>query len=287
MKLPLAVISVILSFLSLSQPAMAAADFELRPSKTELLLNPGEQARRELLITNQTTLMVEVDVSIEDFAAGSNPRDPVQLFDSEINPFSLKPFITPGFRSIILPPGQSANVPISVSLASTTAPGGLYGAVIFSFSPIGQTANAVSRLGALFFVRVRGEAKEEGKLAAFGRLGPRTFHLDYANTGNVHLNPYGQLTIINRLTGQSRSKIIDPWFVLPNSVRLREIGLDEDLAVGWYQAQVALNRGYDDIVDEASIAFIVWSWFAVELGLLVGLILSMLVWLIRSKIKKP
>src|SRR3989344_4030307 len=144
MKVWLGIILFALLTINLSQLVLAAikagpaTGFELRPSKIELTLSPGEQAQRELLVTNHTATAVKVGVGVEDFVAGQNPRDPVQLLDSEINPFSLRPFITLGLRSVILPPGRSANVPVFVSLASTTAPGGLYGAVILSFDPVGS-----------------------------------------------------------------------------------------------------------------------------------------------------
>lgn len=281
MKADLAIIFVILIIPGLSQPVLAAAGFELRPSKVELTLFPGEQARRELLITNQTALTVQVGVSVEDFVAGQDPSEPIRLLEAETNPYSLRPFLTPLSRSLTLTPGESVSVPVLISLPAVASPGGLYGAVILSFdpvgSPIGSPTSARSRLGALFFVRVAGEVKEEGKLVGFGQLSRRAFHLDYANTGNVYLNPYGQLTIINRLTGQIISKLIDPWFVLPGSVRLREINLDQDLSLGWYQVKLALNRGYGNIIDRQEINLLIWSWSVLAIILISIVILIILI----------
>lgn len=273
---------------SAALPRAAAAEhgFELRPAKIEAALAAGEETGRELLVTNHTAAAARLSVSLEDFAAG---------------PYSLLPYLTLTRRSAYLAPGESAGVPFLVSLPEGLTTAGLYGAVIVSFVAADPadgsgTVSAVSRLGALVFVRVNGApAETSGELTGFGLLGQRfvrrgepiTFHIDYANRGNIYLNPYGVLTVAGRFREATFSQEIDPWFVLPASSRLREMTLTAPLAAGFYRARLALNRGYDDIIDEASVTFIVWSWLTIGLGILAVLFLFMLVWLIWGKIKKP
>ncbi len=276
---------ILLAAASAVLPRLADAKhgFELRPAKIEAALAAGEETRQELLITNHTATAVRLSVSLEDFG-----------------PDSLLPYLTLLRRSADLGPGESATVPFLISLPENLPAPGLYGAVIVSFAitdsaGAGGAIEAVSRLGARVFVRVAGApAETKGELAGFGLLGSRfvrrgepvTFHIDYANHGNIYLNPYGRLTVTSRFREAKFTQEIDPWFVLPASARLREITLTAPLAAGLYRANLALNRGYDDIVDEKSVTFIVWSWFTVGLGILAILILFMLVWLIRGKIKK-
>jgi len=283
----------LIAAVSIVLPRLAAAEhgFELRPAKIEMALAAGGATMRELLITNHTAVTARLSVSLEDFG-----------------PDSLLPYLTLLRRSALLAPGESVTVPFLISLPENLPAPGFYGAVIVSFAVTdssglayrqagaGGAVEAVSRLGALVFVRVRGAPTEEnGELVGFGLLGrrfvrrgePITLHIDYENRGNIYLNPYGLLTVTGRFNEAEFSQELDPWFVLPASARLREITLTAPLAAGLYRAHLALNRGYDDIVDEASVTFIVWSWLTVGLGLLVGLMLFMLVWLIRGKIKKP
>jgi hypothetical protein len=50
---------------------------------------------------------------------------------------------------------------------------------------------------------------------------------------------------------------LEPWFVMPASLRLREVSWDNDFLFGRYTAVAKVNRGYDDIVDEQSVVFYV------------------------------
>jgi hypothetical protein len=51
-----------------------------------------------------------------------------------------------------------------------------------------------------------------------------------------------------------------PWFVLPQSLRLREVTWDREWLLGRYTATARINRGYDDVVDEMSVTFWVLPW---------------------------
>ncbi len=55
---------------------------------------------------------------------------------------------------------------------------------------------------------------------------------------------------------------LEPWFVLPESVRSRPIVFDRELLLGRYVATAFVNRGYgeDDIVDQHSVVFWVVPW---------------------------
>ncbi len=53
---------------------------------------------------------------------------------------------------------------------------------------------------------------------------------------------------------------LEPWFVLPKSLRSRDISWNRDMLFGRYTATVAINRGYDDVVDEYSVSFWVLPW---------------------------
>jgi hypothetical protein len=48
---------------------------------------------------------------------------------------------------------------------------------------------------------------------------------------------------------------LDPWFAMPESLRLREVSWNRDFLLGRYTAVAKINRGYDNIVDEKSFTF--------------------------------
>ena len=57
--------------------------------------------------------------------------------------------------------------------------------------------------------------------------------------------------------------MIDPWFVLPGSVRTRDISLQKTGMLGRYTATLEINPGYGSTTQTKRIAFYVVSPFAV------------------------
>jgi len=53
---------------------------------------------------------------------------------------------------------------------------------------------------------------------------------------------------------------LEPWFVLPTSLRLREITWNREFLLGRYTVTAKVNRGYEDIIDEVSVSFWVLPW---------------------------
>jgi hypothetical protein len=93
--------------------------------------------------------------------------------------------------------------------------------------------------------------------------------IEYKNSGNVSLNPYGILEIKNVFGEIVSRKILDPWYTLPDSIRTRDILVDGSF-FGRYTAVAQVNRGYEDIVDSKSFTFYVISNEALVLvGILV------------------
>ncbi len=62
---------------------------------------------------------------------------------------------------------------------------------------------------------------------------------------------------------------------MPDSLRVREVSWDKESPLGLYLATAKINRGYQDIVDEKSVYFLVIPWQILLAGL-AGLILIIL-----------
>lgn len=153
--------------------------------------------------------------------------------------------------------GSQARIGVDIEVPRGVSSAGKYAAVLISASPKTKADSStvvVSRIGALFLVRLEGDVKEDGELSNF-LFKNGQFWISYGNNGDVHLNPYGVIEIKNE-AGATLEKIqIDPWIVLPHSTRSRALLLQGSLSAGLYKATVALNRGYKDIIDEKEIDF--------------------------------
>lgn len=271
-------------------------DFVLGPGKTELFLDPGAKATKEFTVTNRLGKTMTFQISIEDMKGSQNLDETVVLLGAEKGPYSLKDYIKPETTEFTLNHGQRMILPVEITIPEDAEPGGLYGSLLVNAVPPkaegateeGQAQGQiqlVTRLGALFFVRVNGEAKEEGALKDFTmqknfyEKGPVSFQILYENTGDVHVNPYGIVEIKN-IFGRKVDEIrILPYFAMPSSLRLREAVWERGLLFGKYTASLSLNRGYKNIIDQKSITFWVFPWKIILAGALaLILVISFFVW---------
>lgn len=238
----------ILAYVSYAQ---AQGDFMLQPAKIEISLRPGEQAERVLYVTNRLGVPARFSLSVEDIEGSSDRYDGARLsgsgvaaryFDFEATEFALLH-------------GERARIPVIVRVPLSVSPGEIVAAVMISGSSQEREAGSTqiaSRIGALFFIRIEGDVKEEGMLRNFTVMLP-TARVMFENTGNVHLNPYGVMEVQNTLTRAKKIIPIDPWFVLPGSTRARDIILGDSFSWGRYSARLLLNRGYANIIDTKTV----------------------------------
>jgi hypothetical protein len=273
-------------------------DFVLGPGKTELWLSPGEKAVDQLLITNRLGKDMNFKIEIEDFKGSRDPEETTVLLGEEKGPYSLKDFLHLEITEFTLKHGQRMILPVEISIPEDAEPGGLYGSVLIATSPPRQelggeeeTAKGqmqlISRLGCLYFIRIKGEVIEDGFLKEFKTVGttkkfyesgPISFELFFENNSNVHLMPYGGIEIFNILGKKVDEVKIEPYFALPDSLRLREVSWQKEFLFGRYTALASVNRGYQDIIDQKSITFWVIPWKIILAGL-VGLFL--MIWFFR------
>ncbi len=286
------------------ESSIKTSAFVVRPAKVELAILPGAEVTSELRLENGTAVPLLVTISFEDVAPNTQASpsdDPVRLLGSQGGEYSLRDLFSIPKERITLISGETASIPVRVRIPSDVLPGGRYGSVVLTFQPIlaagsGDAANVAveSRVATLFYVRVQGETKEAGELRAFGLFNnerfaqspkmqqPLRFQIAFENTGTVHVNPYGRLTL-HGLWGDAKEIIIDPWVVLPNATRMREINYHEPLTLGRYTAHLEQNRGYGDVIDERETVF--WVLPTPEGMLVIVLSVATLIWIIRRSLR--
>ena len=256
-----------------------AESFSLRPAKQEVVLNPGVSAQESFTITNNL---------------GRNSYFELKLKNIELNRpgvYPLTDFVSLEGERVFVADGQTKTVYFGINIPTETAPGGAYGFLQVIPRPnqgAKGEAGVSAALGSTIFVRVGGPVKEEGKLVSFGILGrqlkfaaPLEWHFSFENSGNIYLNPYGKMILVNKLTGSQTLVDIPPRSVLPGQTRLSETKTSALGFPGLYSASLLLNRGYNDEVDmrETSFWFLPWP-----ILLIFSAILLFFVWVIIFKI---
>lgn len=276
-------------------------DFTLGPGKVEVLLAPGEKETRTLSITNRLGEVMEFKVEIEDFTGDPTGSQAAVLLGETKGPYSLKDYLHPELTEFKLAHGEKMVLPVEISIPAGMEAGGLYGSVLISTVPSEETPGReaevakgqiriAGRIGSLFFVRVKGEVFEEGKLEKFDTAGSKRFYqsgpISFAiisrNTGNVYLSPYGVIEIKNLLGKKVAEIDIDPYFSMPKSLRYKEAKWESSFGLGFYTAKLFLNRGYKDIIDEAKINFWILPWKILLITGVIILLIILLSWWIAT-----
>lgn len=277
-------------------------DFTLGPGKVEVLMDAGTTVTKNLMITNRLGKQTRFKVELENFVGSDTGNSASVLIGKEKSPYALRDYLHPEVEEFTLEHGERMVLPVDIVIPENMAPGGLYGSVIISTIPdeladkeTGESAEGqiqiIGRVGCLFFIRVKGDAKEEGSLVSFDTVKskhfyqetPIAFSIFYSNQGNVHLNPYGIIKIKNILGREIGNVNVDAYFAMPQSKRYREVQWDKDLSMGLYSASLALNRGYGDIIDNAKITFFIFPLKTVAIIAFCILLLVFLIWFLATR----
>jgi len=268
-------------------------DFVVGPGKVELTIKPGEQKTTLIKVSNRLGETKNFHLEVEDFTGSDDPNQPVVLLGGQRGPYSLRDYISFSDNDFELRSGERATIPVTVSIPADAEPGGLYGTVLVSVTTNpsvkevgGGGSTIVSRIGTLFFVTIPGEVNKKGEVVDFGTTGKRkffgkgpiTFEILFKNDSSVHLNPYGQVSIKNMYGEEVGNVIADPWFALPQSLRLREVTWNREFLFGRYTATAQINRGYEDIIDTKEFTFYVLPW---KIAVLVVIGLAVVIFLIK------
>ena len=276
-------------------------DFTLGPGKAEFILEPGEKTTKMIYVTSRLGRPMTFKVEVEDFKGSETGESASILLGDKQGPYSLKDYLRPEVYEFTLDHGQKINLPINITIPQDASPGGLYGAVIITTVPEKSNAGEIegaqgqiqfiSRVASLFFVRVNGNVLEEGGLEDFSTLNSKSiyssgsipFTILYRNTGSVHLVTYGIIEIKNMWGKKIEEIEIDPYFIMPGSLRTRELKWERPTSLGMYTAHLSLNRGYKDIIDEAKISFWILPWKVISISslILISLILA-IIWLAKN-----
>lgn len=232
-------------------------DIVLSPTRVEFSLDPGTQVSRYLTIVNRTGQDVLFNIDVEDFSPSEDSSDGV-ILNKTVNGLdsSLRRYISTDISQFTLAHGEQARVLMTVNLPKGVTPGGKYSAVLVSSSPVKNevgAAKVITRLGSLFFVKVNGSVRQSGSLKDVSFYDNKIKIL-YDNDGDIYLNPYGIISIYDESKELVDTINVEPWFVLPRSVRSRVVEIGS-LDAGRYTANIAVNRGYDNIIDSKELSF--------------------------------
>jgi hypothetical protein len=254
------------------------SDFVVGPGRFELALEPGQSRTVELVVSNRMGVEKVFSFETEDAEGTVDGSQALILLGDDRGPYTIKDYISVPHNEFTLQHAQRARIPVTVSIPADADPGGRYGSLLISIVSDKNELNAaggaapasvlISRIGTLFFISTPGTTKAAGETLDFATVNNKSVFTDspipmsivFENTGDVHLNPYGEIKITNLLGDEVGFVELAPWFVLPGAVRNRVVDWDRELLIGRYTAIAQINRGYDDAIDTRTVVFWVLPW---------------------------
>jgi hypothetical protein len=284
---------VVGSFLAFSPVALAATPppkaappppppnygqaLEIAPPVIYLTVNPGQSVKTQIFLRDISSGPLVVSGTANDFTAAGEDGTPKILLDNEDNnnPYSMKTWVAPP-ATLNLIPKEIKTMNITINVPNDASPGGHYGIIRFTATPPSLKSSGVSlstSLGALMLVTVNGNVKENlsvkeftvnhnGKAGSLFQSGPLSFTEKIQNTGNIHEQPTGQVTITD-MFGRKLAAVnvnLPPRNILPQSTRKFTQSLDKSVIgnkklFGHYTAKLSITYGKNKSVTTSTLSF--------------------------------
>jgi len=277
---------------------------EIAPPVLYLTADPGQQVKAQILIRDISSGNLIVKGTVNDFVAGGVDGTPKILLEKSetTTAYSIVDWVAP-LPSLLLIPKEIKAMTATINVPKDASPGGHYGVIRFTSTPPTPDGSGVSlaaSIGVLVLLTVNGEIKQGltvdkftvgkgDKTGSIFESAPIVFTQKFKNTGNVHVQPTGQV-IISDMFGKKFAAVnvnVPPGNVLPDSTRQFKQNLDKSVIggkrmFGKYSAKLSMTYG-DKKKVEQTISFWVIPF---KLVLTVILVLVGLFFLLRFLIKR-
>jgi len=288
--------------------AQGSITLSVSPTLFDMTASPTQQWTSNVRVINANEVPLQIYVDVVNFEpngeGGQGSLTP--LLADENEGATLAEWITVEGGNQLIPAEQTVSIPFTINVPEDAAPGGHFAAILIgtrSFDSTGGAAQVETSqvVTALVFLRVAGDIIESGQIRDFttskliSEAPAMDFSLRFENTGNVHLQPQGAITITN-MWGKEREVLPinqNSQFgnVLPESVRKYTFNWTGDWSIadmGRYKAVASLVYGEEDRnFADSTTTFWVIPWRALLFVLaLVGGLGWLIVWGIKLYIRR-
>jgi hypothetical protein len=272
---------------------------EISPPVLELDASPGQTVNAAIKLRDITSGPLVVTGKADDFGAKNETGDPeILLNETGATRYSLKYWI-PNVPSLTLQSEQEQTLSIPIVVPANAEPGGHYGVIRFTGLPPNLSGTGVSlsaSLGALVLMRVAGNiveqlqntqffASQNGHTSSFFQYGPITLSERIRNTGDVHVQPVGKVSVYDTFGRRIAQLSVNSLAgnILPDSVRRFDQTLNKRYLFGHYRATYDVTYGTSKKQLASSMTFWVIPW---QLIIIVTALLLALVLLTRQGIRR-
>jgi hypothetical protein len=192
-------------------------------------------------VTNLTSITLTVHAEARDFGASPASASDISFYGNtynpNTNPHTLQTTVSFGNPEITLAPRTSQNVAITLNNVDKLAPGGHYGAVLFSPQQAAGTSSNPkvsihSAVATLIFLSTASGGTQTLQLlpltgSSFRFSVPAISYIALKDVGNTQSAPIGQLTLYGPNGSVVSTNVINPGsgLILPDATRLFDVEL--------------------------------------------------------------
>ena len=264
------------------------------PPRVEINIKPGEVITTEIKVRNESKTEKQLSVSSEDFIVVDDMGTPLRIdtTDQKDNRWAAASWIQVSPSRLILKPGETKALTLTVIAPEGATPGGHYAMVLYNYNletTLTQTGASIeTKVGSLVYITVPGNINESAKVThfsatpSFSEYGPIDFKTTINNLSDVHITPAGSINVYNMLGIKTKQINLDNTNIFPFTSRDFTNTLEKKFMFGRYKAQLNAVYGHTGQLLTATQFFWVIP-YKIIIGIIVVIILILL---FISKYKK-
>ena len=260
--LSLVIFSSVIYFLPYNK-IEANTGLTIQPIKISKTINPEETVSGFIRLTNASSEDVNVELGIEDFVPTAGTSNISFVGRAEGNT-TVKDWIEVDMpKNFVFKKDETKELSYRIKAPKNAEPGGHFGVLFFKATPVKDTGQLKvgTRVGILLFVTVPGNSLQKGKIVDFKapkfiERSPVNFTVNFENTGTVHFEPKGLITIKNIFNREVAKIDVSGQTVLPTGIRdINATWQTDNLLIGRYSASIALFDGEGNQLTARDLSF--------------------------------
>lgn len=277
----------------------------ISPPLVNVKLSPGNNYTSFVKLVNNSLTEVTVFIEAADFKSGAQGVVEFIYNEAGDSRYSLSRWLEFATSTMVLAAQETKDIVFTVNVPVDAEPGGHYAAILAGTKPIGNLSGSGikinSTLASLVLLEVKGDIDEKGEIKEFSSSRkvysqPQVkFKVTFANNGNIHLQPRGEIKIYNIFNKEIGSISINQETafgnVFPESQRQWEFswnGRKNILDAGRLKAVLFLSYGSQAEVTASQTIYFWIIYFKTLAAILLGLaaLIAVVMLLIRRYIRK-
>jgi hypothetical protein len=246
-----------------AESVYAQTGLTIQPVSISHTMSAGQSVEGEITLINESDSSIEVETAVEDFIPTAGTDDVAFVGRAEGNT-TVRDWITLDIpETFTFAKGERRTISYTITAPSNPEPGSHFGVAFFKAAGAdeNETLKVGTRVGTLFYVTIPGNFLQKGRILDFSgprfvEKGPVPFTIKFENTGTVHFEPKGTITVRNIFGTVVGEVPIEGQAVLPTGVRdLKASWHVESVLLGKYEASLRIVDGEGNELSAESLTF--------------------------------